>query len=336
MKKPSYLHALAVSFFALAAASAAQAEDAAKLTVVLGYVADVESFGAIYAKDKGYFKDEGLDVTVVPAGVGVDQVQMVSSGLATIGIVGPELVLAGQDKGADFKIIAGQFQRTPVAMTCTKASGVEKPADLIGKRLGVKQIAAAYGDLFLEKNGIKKSDVEITPIGPNDISLIVAGKVDCMMTTFAFAEPRMIEDLGVPVNVISIGDFGMNAQMNAYFVNADFYNKPGSKDVLAKYMRAEMKAWQEYFKDPAAAAKYIVENGVSDGLDEAQQTYQAEQQVDYMLSPLTKEKGLMWLDPNIWKQTAQNALEAKLTNKVVDTDSMLTNDILESAATPKL
>lgn len=336
MKNRSYLHALAVSVFALAAASAAKAEDATKLTVVLGYVADVESFGAIYAKDKGYFKDEGLDVTVVPAGVGVDQVQMVSSGLATIGVVGPELVLAGQDKGANFKVIGGEFQRTPVAMTCRKDSGVQKPSDLVGKRLGVKQIAAAYGDLFLAKNGIKKSDVDITPIGPNDISLLVAGKVDCMITTFAFAEPKMIEDLGVPVNVISVGDFGMNAQMNAYFVNADFYNKPGSKEILAKYMRAEMKAWQEYFKDPAAAAKYIVEDGVSDGLDQAQQTYQAEQQVAYMTSPLTKEKGLMWLDPSIWKQTAQNAFDAKLTNKVVDTDQMLTNDVLEMAKPPKL
>ncbi len=315
--------------------SSAYAADLQKLTVVLGYVPDVESYGAIYAKEKGFFAAEGLDVTVVPATMGVDQVQMVASGTADIGIVGPELILAGTDKGEKFKVIAGEFQRTPVAMTCRKDSGVAKPADLPGKRLGIKPTASAYADLFLKKNGIDKSTVKTTAIGPNDISLIVANSIDCMITTFAFNEPRSIEDLGVPVNVISLGDYGLNGQMNAYFVDQKFYDKPGSKDLLIKYMRAEMKAWDEYFKDPAAAAKFMIDGAFADGLDLNQQVYQAEQQVAYMTSPLTKEKGLMWLDPKIWKETAENTREAGLTSTVIDTDSMLTNEILEAVKPTK-
>jgi NitT/TauT family transport system substrate-binding protein len=335
VKHSSSLYALTLAAASFGGLSAASAEDLDKLTVVLGYIADVESYGAIYAKEMGYFEEEGLDVTVIPAGVGIDQVQMVASGMATIGIVGPELILAGIDKGEDFKIIAGQFQRTPVAMTCRQDSGVEKPADLVGKRLGVKQIAAAYGDLFLGKNGISKEDVDITSIGPNDISLIVADKIDCMITTFAFSEPRLIEDLGVPTTVISIGDYGMNSQMNSYFVDADYYEAEGSKDILARYMRAEMKAWESYFADPKAAAEYIVNGGFSDGLDVDQQIYHSEQQVDYMISDLTKENGLMWLDPAIWVETAENAKEAGLTSTVLDTAPIITNEILEMADAPK-
>ncbi|WP_177176744.1 ABC transporter substrate-binding protein [Faunimonas pinastri] len=317
-------------------AGQASAQDLQKLTVVLGYIPDVESFGPVYAKEKGFFKDEGLDVTVVPAGVGVDQVQMVSSGAATIGIVGPELILAGESKGEKFKVFAGEFQRSPVAMTCSKASGVAKPSDLKGKTLGIKTTAAAYADLFLQKNGVAKSDVKTMAIGPNDISTIVAGRIDCMITTFAFNEPRLIEDAGVPVNVISLGDYGLNNQMNSYFVKADFYDKPGSKEILAKYLRAEVKAWQQFFKDPAGAAKFLVDGGYYDGLDLDQQVYQAQKQGAYMTSPLTKEKGLMWLDPAVWKETAQNANDAHLTDGVVDTSDILTTDILEMAKPPKL
>src|SRR5207244_2582855 len=82
---------------ALTALHAATAAAATPVTVVLGYIPDVESFGAYYAKAKGYFTAEGLDVTLIPAGTGIDQVQMVDSSQATIGIGGPEQVIAAVD-----------------------------------------------------------------------------------------------------------------------------------------------------------------------------------------------------------------------------------------------
>ncbi len=325
---------LAVALVGLPAVTA-QAEDLKPLTVVLSYVPSVESFGSQYALSKGFFKDEGLDVTITPAGMGVDQVQMVSSGLATIGIVGPEMILAAEDKGEHFKVFGAEFQSTPMAMTCRQDSGVKKPADLIGKKLGVKQGGASYADLFLSKNGIAKDKVDISAIGGSDISQIMAGKIDCMITTFAFNEPRQISDAGVPVNVIKLGDYGMNAQQNSYFVSADFYAKPDSKDILARYLRAELKAWEEFFKNPEAAAEFMVEGGFHDGLDLDQQKYQAKEQVKFMTSALTAEKGLFWVDPKTWEETAQNALTVGQTSKLVDTTPILTTEILDMVAPAK-
>src|SRR6516225_3596494 len=165
---------------ALAGLHAATASAATPVTVVLGYVPDVESFGAYYAKAKGYFAEAGLDVTLIPAGTGIDQVQMVDSGQATIGIGGP------------------------------------------------------------------------------DISLIIAGKIDCMITTFAFNEPALIEQAGVPVNVLRLGDYGLNAQTDSYFVKGDWYADAANQATLVKYMKAEGKAWDEFFKDPAGLSKWFV------------------------------------------------------------------------------
>src|SRR5579872_2702732 len=139
---------------ALAALHAAPALATTPVTVVLGYIPDVESFGAYYAKAKGYFAAEGLDVTLIPAGTGIDQVQMVDSGQATIGIANPEQVIAATDKGVKLKVFASEFQVTPVSMTCRKDANVTKPADLKGKRLGVKQNAELFAKLFLSKNGL--------------------------------------------------------------------------------------------------------------------------------------------------------------------------------------
>ena len=319
---------------AIGATAPGTAAEMTKLTVVLSYVPDVESFGPEYAFTKGFFKDEGLDVTIIPAGNGIDQVQMVAAGTADIGITSPESIIAGIDKGEAFKVFAAEFQKSPVAMTCRKDSGVEKATDLNGKRLGVKARAKPFAELFMKKNGIDASTVEQTSISNADISVLVAGRIDCMITTFAFNEPMLIEQAGVPVNVLPLGDYGLNAQTNAYFTKAGFFDDPANEETLVKYLRAEQRAWVDFFKDPKAAAKFMVDSAFVDGLDLEQQTYQAEQQVAYMTDALTKKKGIMWLNPATWAETAANAKEAGVTKEVVDTSGILSTAILEKVSAP--
>jgi NitT/TauT family transport system substrate-binding protein len=319
----------------LAGLGASAALAATPVTVVLGYIPDVEDFGAYYAKQMGYFADEGLDVTLVPGGTGIDQVQMVASGQATIGIGNPEQILAATDKGEKFKVFASEFQTSPIAMTCRQDSGVTKAADLKGKRLGIKQNAQLYAQLFLSKNNLNMSDIVPTTIGPSDVSLIIAGKIDCMITTFAFNEPRIIENAGVKVNVLPLGDYGLNSQVDSYFVQADWYKDPAHQDILVKYLKAETKAWDSFMKDPDGSAKWFLDGGFNDGLDLPQQTYQAETQVKYMTSKLTAEKGIFWINPDTWKETAQNSVETGASKSIPDLSELLTTDILEKAAPPK-
>ena len=320
---------------ALAGLSAGTALAATPVTVVLGYIPDVEDFGAYYAKQMGYFTDEGLDVTIVPGGNGIDQVQMVSSGQATIGIANPEQILAAIDKGVAFKVFASEFQTSPIAMTCRKDSGVAKPADLKGKRLGIKQNAQLYAELFLKKNGLALSDIIPTTIGGSDISLIIAGKIDCMITTFAFNEPALIEQAGVPVNVLRVGDYGLNSAVDSYFVQADWYKDPTHQDILVKYLKAETKAWDAFFKDPAGMAKWFLDGGFNDGLNLEQQTFQATTQVKYMSDALTAEKGIFWVNPKTWQETAENSVATGAAKAVPKFDDLLTTDILEKVQPPK-
>jgi NitT/TauT family transport system substrate-binding protein len=322
---------------ALIALAAGQAHAAAlrKLTVVLGYIPDVEMYGAEYALHEGLFKAEGLDVTLIPAGQGVDQVQMVASGTADIGIANPESVLPAMEKGVEFKVFAALFQRSPVAMTCRKDSGVTKPADLEGKTVGVKTLARPYFDLFLAKNHIDAAKVRTISIGPSDIAVLIAGRIACEITTFAFNEPLQIEQAGVPTVVMPLGDYGLNAQTDSYFVKASTLADPAGRDALTRYLRAESKAWATFFKDPKAAAKYIIDGNFVDGLDLEQQTFQAVQQADYMRDRLTAEKGIMWLNPATWQETAANIAAAKVTASVVDPLPALTTEILEAAQPPK-
>jgi NitT/TauT family transport system substrate-binding protein len=320
---------------ALAGLHATNASAATPVTVVLGYIPDVESFGAYYAKAKGYFAEEGLDVTLIPAGTGIDQVQMVDSGQATIGIGGPEQVLAAVDKGVKLKVFASEFQTSPVSMTCRKDANVAKPADLKGKRLGVKQNAELFAKLFLSKNGLSMSDVSPTTIGGSDISLIIAGRIDCMITTFAFNEPALIEQAGVPVNVLRLGDYGLNAQTDSYFVKGDWYGDAANQATLVKYMKAEGKAWDEFFKDPSGLSKWFVDQAFNDGLNVEQQQFQGATQVKYMADAVTADKGIFWVNPKTWVETAENTVATGAAKAVPDLATLLTDDIMEKASLAK-
>lgn len=289
--------------------TATMAADAKKMTVVLSYIPNVENFGTIYAKEKGFFKEAGLDVELVPGGAGVDGIQMIASGTAQIAITAAEPIIAAVGRGEHLKVIATRLQKNPQAMTCRQDSGVTEAHMVKGKRLAIKQTAQKQADVFLGKLGLTTKDMETLSVGGSDISAIIAGRVDCLYSTYAYNEPRLIENAGVKVNVLSLGDYGLNSQPGAITVTEKYFND--NKELLKSYLTAESRGWAEYFKDPDAAAKFIVEGGFNDGLDIGQQTYQAERQVSFMTSPLTKEKGILYLDPAIWKESAANSFAAK-------------------------
>lgn len=317
-------------------AATASAKDLKPMTVVLSYIPNVENFGALYAKANGYFEEAGLDVTLVPGGQGIDQIQMVSAGVAQLAMTEASTVIAAVDKGEELKVIAAEFQKSPTAMTCRADSGITKPSMLAGKRLGVKQSAQVYAATFLAKNGVDIKSVNITTIGNSDIATIIAGKVDCILTTFAFNEPRLIEQAGVPVTVLPVADWGFSAQSGVWVVKADFLKDAENQKMLVAYLGAEAKAWKVFFKDPAAAAKFVIDGKFNDGLDLGQQSYQAVEQAKYMTSKLTAEKGIFWVDDKTWSETTKNALDAGATSKLIDPSKIITTEILEKADVPKL
>jgi NitT/TauT family transport system substrate-binding protein len=306
-----------------------------KLTVVLGYLPNVEMYGPKYALTEGLYKEAGLDVTQVPGGQGIDQVQMVATGLADVGLATGNVIILGEAKGEDFVIIGATLQNSPSAMTCRKDSGVTTPADLKGKRVGVKTAGRPFFQVFMAKNGLKESDMVVSGIGGSDISQIIAGQIDCMITTFIFNEPYLINKAGVPVNVLPLSKYGMAASADVYFVKRSYLEDPANREGLAKLLAADAKAWDNFLKDPKAAAHYIIDKRFIDGLDLDQQMYQAEQQANFMKTPLTAEKGILWVNPETFATNAQYLFDAKLAASLVDTGKMIDTTIVEKAAPPK-
>src|SRR5208282_3516277 len=124
-----------VSMAAILAAGAAHAAD--KVTLQLKWVTQAQFAGYYVAKDKGFYKEEGLDVTIKPGGPDIAPEQVLIGGGADVVVDWMPGALAAREKGAPMVNIAQPFKRSGLELTCRADTGVKTPADLKGRTLGV-------------------------------------------------------------------------------------------------------------------------------------------------------------------------------------------------------
>ena len=118
----------------------ASAQD--KMTLQLKWVTQAQFAGYYVAKDKGFYKEVGLDVTVKPGGPDVNPSQVIAGGGADVIVDWMPSALATREKGVPLINIAQVFQRSGMMLTCRVDSGIKTPADFKGRKLGYLDTAA--------------------------------------------------------------------------------------------------------------------------------------------------------------------------------------------------
>eukprot|EP01037_Dinobryon_pediforme_P013047 gene13047-13148_t len=114
---------------ALSALTAASAQAADKVTLQLKWVTQAQFAGYYVAKDKGFYKDAGLDVTIKPGGPDVAPPQVIAGGGADVVVDWMPSALATREKGVPLVNIAQPFKRSGLMLTCRADSGIKTPAD---------------------------------------------------------------------------------------------------------------------------------------------------------------------------------------------------------------
>ena len=103
----------------------------------LKWVTQAQFAGYYVAKDKGFYKEEGLDVTIKPGGPDIAPEQVLAGGGADVVVDWMPAALAAREKGAPMVNIAQPFKHSGLELTCRADTGVKTPADLKGRTLGV-------------------------------------------------------------------------------------------------------------------------------------------------------------------------------------------------------
>jgi NitT/TauT family transport system substrate-binding protein len=213
------------------------------------------------ALGKGYYKAEGLDVTILPAKGTADAIRSVAAGLTELGFIDiPSLVAAGS-AGSAIKIVAVNYQKPPYCVfSLDPGANVREPKQLAGLELGsstgsfVPKIWAA----FMEMNKVDSKTLKVVNIDPaSRVPMLAAGKVQAI-DLFIMSEPaiRRAVPNAKPVCLFA-GDYGLDIYANSIGVTEDFLTK--NPDVVKKFVRAALKGWKDALADPEEAARIQIQ-----------------------------------------------------------------------------
>ena len=261
---------------ALFAAGAAHAAD--KVTLQLKWVTQAQFAGYYVAKDKGFYKDEGLDVTIKPGGPDVAPEQVLAGGGADVVVDWMPAALAAREKGAPMVNIAQPFKHSGLELTCRADTGVKSPGDLKGRTLGVWFYGNEYPFLnWMGKLGLKTDGsaggVKVLKQGFN-VDPLIQKQADCI-STMTYNEYWQVIDAGYKPEqlvVFKYEDQGVATLEDGLYVMEDKLKDPAFVDKMARFVRASMKGWAWARENPEAAAKIVLENDATGAQTEKHQT----------------------------------------------------------------
>ncbi|MBD1549692.1 ABC transporter substrate-binding protein [Labrenzia aggregata] len=271
------LKALAVAsvFGATVMAGAAHAAD--ELTLQLKWVTQGQFAGYYVAKDKGFYDEEGLDVTIKPGGPDIAPPQVIAGGGADVIIDWMPSALASREKGVPLVNIAQPFKKSGMELTCRKDTGIKSPEDFRGKTLGVWFFGNEYPFLsWMSHLGIP------TEGGPDGVTVLKQGfnvdpllqkQADCI-STMTYNEYWQVIDAGIPAEdliVFKYEDQGVATLEDGLYVLEDSLKDPAMVDKLARFVRASMKGWAYSNEHPDEAAEIVLENDATGAQTEKHQ-----------------------------------------------------------------
>jgi len=215
------------------------------------------------AIDKGYYKAEGLNVTIDSGPGSVAGIARVAAGTYPIGFFDINSLVKFQDQNPDKKVqaVLMMYDKPPFAIATTTRTGITKPKDLEGKILGAPAPDGAFAQwkAFVHENGIDASKVKIENVGfPVREPMLADGKVDAI-TGFSFSMFFNLLQKGLKpedIRTLLMADYGLVLYGNAIMVNPD-YAKANPKAV-AGFVRATIKGTLDTIKDPDSAIKSVM------------------------------------------------------------------------------
>ena len=238
---------------------AAQAAD--KVTIQLKWVSQAQFAGYFVAKEKGFYKDAGLDVTIKPGGPDVAPPQVIAGGGADVVVDWMPSALASREKGVPLVNISQTFKKSGLQLTCRAETGIKKPADFKGKTLGIWYGGNEYPFLsWMSKLSLKPgTDIKIIKQGFN-VDPILQKQADCV-STMAYNEYWQVIDGGYKpsqLTVFKYEDEGVATLEDGLYVLEKNLKDLAFVAKMAKFVKASMKGWDYAKKNPDEAVKIIL------------------------------------------------------------------------------
>jgi NitT/TauT family transport system substrate-binding protein len=309
------------------AAPAGEAWAQDKVSIRLKWLHQAQFAGYYVAQEKGFYKEERLEVTINPGGPNILAENLVASGADDFAQGGGmESVLTGRDKGLPLVAIATVFPKAPFLLVAKKESGITKLEDFPGKKVsmwytGMQFIVRA----MLRSRGIDPGKIVEVP-QPVTMAPFVRNEVQVASVT-VYNELQTLYAEGVKDLVLfDPADYGVIVPRDPIITTDKMVKE--KPDVVQRFLRASLRGWKYAIENQPEAVDIVLKQNPA--LKKDHQTVMLQEVAKLMTWGPGKEKGLGYIDAKAAEFTHTFLLENKQLSKPVPLDQAYTMKFWEA------
>ncbi|MFZ7944476.1 ABC transporter substrate-binding protein [Neobacillus sp. 19] len=297
-------------------AAGADADDLQKVSLMLDWYPNAVHSFLFAAKEKGFFKEQGLDVDIqMPADTN-DPLRLVAADKVDMAISYQPEVLVARGEDIPVQSIAALVRHPLNQLMIAKDSPIQSPKDLAGKTVGYPTIPLdeAIIHTMVKTDGGDAEKVKMVDVGWDLIPAMATKKTDAIMGGFINHEKLLLEKEGHPIRTLNPADYGVPDYYELVLVASEKSLK-ANKDVYQKFLTAVTKGQQFVSEHPEEGLAILMEHeDQTSPLEKDTETKSLE-----ILLPLmdANDKPFGYQDPGTWEKVAQWLRTTKMINEKV-------------------
>jgi NitT/TauT family transport system substrate-binding protein len=283
------------------------------------------------AKEKGYYKEAGLDVTILRGYGSADAVKSVAVGNVDIGFGDAGALVLARSEGLKVKAVAMIYSNAPYSLVIRDDADIKKPSDLQGLTIaapaggGGRAMFPAFAKLTnIDESKIKWLTIDSSSLLP----ALISNRAVALATMYvqrATDEARAAE-AGVKVHSVKYADYGLQMYSNALLVSDDYLQR--KPEVVRKFVAATIRGIIYSFDHPEEAARLLVESHQE--LSEKLVVQDVLTVRDLALSEEIKKNGFGFMSEERFISTRDivSSVYKNEAAKVIDVKTLFTNEFL--------
>ena len=315
-----------IAFLSLGGGGAGHAQKLDKI-VVSGWGPALSEITNLLAEpDKGFFKAKGIDFQFVPGTGGGSAIRNMLTGKANIAFTDPSSFFLALDKGEKLIAIYNIYPQNVFNVVALKSSGIAKPADLKGKKIGVYRLSSGTRQnlqVLLHQVGLSEADVTIQVTGLLNFTPVMRGQVDATAATDTGLYVGRLKGLK-DINVIEVRDY-LNVPSDFFVVTEETYRK--RRDVLRRFLAAYRDSATWMIENPKQAAKIAVKRAIN-GKNEAVNLAIIKIRNISSVSETTNKRGLGHFDLDLLQTAVATYRKLGLIKKDIDVSRVISSELI--------
>jgi NitT/TauT family transport system substrate-binding protein len=288
-------------------------------------------FGGFHAPfhlglQRGYYKDEGIDLILNEGRGSANTVQTVAAGSDDFGVADSSSVMLLGAKGADVVTIMTIHGSNPFGVMSLAESGIKQPKDLEGKRMAISagDALTQLFPAFARSSGVDRNKIQLVQIDPaGKVVALLEKRVDAIVgglnDQFFLLKQKGANPVGM-----KFADHGANIVGMTVLTSHAFASK--NPDLVKRFVRATVKSWKAALKDPDAAVDALLK--VRPDLNRESQKGQLEADISFIPTEANKDKPFGYSASADWDRTMTILKEYRELKTDKPATAFYTNDYL--------